>query len=172
MKHKLWAGLLTALIALPALASTDEKVVNNAVYAIPDAQDWTEGAYALPPYPVAPQWVGFFVPLKSGYTFFVDGATLNLSQDGVLHYVLRTLSASGAESLSLQGLQCAQRSVRSYAFGDSINKQWIASTRALWKRLNSDNPVNLRLANDVCPDWETPKTVADVLSSVKKSPWY
>jgi hypothetical protein len=172
LNKPLCAALMAATFALPTLASTNLKPINNANYALPDTQDWQEADYTVPDYPTAPVWIGFFVPLKPDFKYFVDAQSLSLGSDGVLHYVLRAVSASGAESLSVEGLQCENHSLRAYAFGDTINKQWISSTRALWKRLNDEDGLHMRLANDVCPDWNTPASVADVVSSIKKSPWY
>jgi len=170
MNKTILAAILASAVAMPALAQT-YRPVNNEVYALTDPGEWKEANFKLPPYPAQADWVGFFVPLKSDYTYFVDAKTLTLGEDGVIRLILRVVSASGAENLSYEGYQCANRSLRSYAFGDSFNHKWIESTRVLWKRMDRDDKARMRLAEDFCPEWNTPKTSAEALLRLKKAPW-
>lgn len=168
----LLAAILATTAATPVLAKPDLQQINNQVYALPDPADWAEGKFELPPYPQQADWIGFYVPLKSDYSYFVDGKTLTKSdEDGVIRLILRMVSAKGAENISYEGIHCGNRSLRSYAFGDSFNHQWIQSSRAMWKRITINDKVRLRLAEDLCPDWDTPKTSADALERLKKAPW-
>lgn len=170
IKKTLLAALLATCAAEPVLAQT-YRPINNAVYALQDPGEWTEAKVVLPPYPLTPEWVGFYVPQKNDYQYFVDAKTLTVGGDGVIRLILRVTSASGAENLSYEGIHCGNRNLRSYAFGDSFNHQWIESTRAIWKRMDRDDKVRMRLAEDFCPDWKSPKTAADALSQLKSAPW-
>jgi hypothetical protein len=166
----LLASLLATLVAVPALAKPTDHPINNEVYALTDPGEWVEGNVVLPPYPLQADWVGSSVPLKSNYSYFVDSKTLTRTDDGVIRLILRMVSSTGAENLSYEGIQCANRSLRSYAFGDSYNHSWIESTRVLWKRMDRDDKVRMRLAENFCPDWDVPATAAEALSRLKKAP--
>ena len=152
MKHPLLAlALLTSVLATPALAVNNYRPLLNP--NAPDSMDqvWKEGDYTLPAFPNQPEWVGYFVPLKQDFKYFVDAKSLVISDDGVIHFILRVVSASGAENLSIDGLQCANHTQRTYAFGDSVNKRWIESTRADWRPINPLDPARARLVEDMCP---------------------
>jgi hypothetical protein len=163
---------LAALLPLHVLADS-ARPIENKVYLLEDQYEWKEGTMTLPPYPSQPDWAGFFVPLKPGYHYFVDAKTLNLSeQDNVLRFTLRAVSPSGAENLSFEGIHCAKRTVRSYAFGDSTNHRWIESTRVIWKPLGVDDHVRTRLIDDICPGRDTPLNTEAALQRLKKAPWF
>lgn len=173
MNLKHLAAALALTIAVPALASngTSYRPVNNQNYAEQDAQDWKEINYTLPDYPVAADWVGYYVPLKNDFKFYVDAKSLTLGSDGVIRLILRVVSASGAENLSFEGFQCANRNMRAYAFGDSINHRWIESTREVWSPLSTSNPARARLVEDLCPEWNTPASATDAIQRLRKSSW-
>lgn len=173
-KIPLLAAALAVMTALPAFATKDGdyKPINNKDYLFHDETEWQEGQYVLPPYPDKPQWLGFYVPLKNDYKFYVDTKTLSMSEDKVIRLTLRVVSASGAENISYEGFQCVNRKMRAYAFGDTINKRWIESTRAIWKQVvGSDDPVRVRLVEDMCPQWDWPANAADAIARIKASPW-
>lgn len=170
----LLAAALAALATLPAFATRDGdyKPINNEVYLLQDQSEWKEGEFTLPPYPDKPDWVGFYVPLKNDYKFYVDGKSISMGEDKVIRLVLRVVSASGAENVSYEGFQCVNRKMRAYAFGDTTDKRWIESTRVLWKNIvGSDDPVRVRLAEDLCPLWDWPANAAEALARIKASPW-
>lgn len=171
MKKVLLAAALIGSTSLPALAVSHEFVQNNTNYALQDLQEWQEGSYTIPPYPQQPDWVGFYVPLKDNFKFYVDAKTLSIGSDGVIRFILRAVSASGAENISYEGFQCPNRSMRTYAFGDAVDKMWIESTRAVWNRMNRDDQVRMRLAEDLCPDWNPPVDADMAIKRIKKSPW-
>jgi len=168
-KHFIAALILSGASAF-AMAEGHEFTNTNTTYALQDVQEWKEGPYTLPDYPKQAEWVGFFVPL-SDYHFYVDAKTLTLGNDGVIRLILRMSSKAGAENLSYEGFQCANRTTRAYAFGDDIDKVWTQSTRAAWNRLQISDPVRVRLVEDLCPDWNTPRDAGDALTRLKRAPW-
>lgn len=60
--------------------------------------------------------IEFFVAATSEFRFFVDAATLSVSDDGIVRYVLVARSASGVENVSFEGLRCPGE-YRVYAVG-------------------------------------------------------
>lgn len=174
MNKSLLTAVVLAAVSLPALATNDNyRQIDNQNYLFQEQDEWKEGTVALPPYPVNPEWVGFFVPLQPDYKFFVDARTLTLDEnDHVIRFILRIVSKSGAENLSYEGIQCGNRNTRAYAFGNSVDKTWIESSRALWKHLDDDSPVRRRLADNFCPRWERPRDAAEALQRLKTAPWH
>ncbi|TDR80415.1 CNP1-like family protein [Paludibacterium purpuratum] len=168
-------ALACGLLAQTTLANPSKagyKPINNQQYAFEDLGPWKEGDVTVPSYPDKPDWVGFFVPLKTNYQFFVDSKTLSIGQDGVVRFVLRVVSPSGAENVSYEGIRCQSKESRSYAFGDTLGKKWYESTRAIWKRLSGDDTTRERLAEDLCTDdWHVPTDAPQALMLLKKSPW-
>ncbi|BEV72489.1 CNP1-like family protein [Paludibacterium sp. THUN1379] len=168
------ASLACCLLAHGALANPatrDYKPINNGVYAFEDTGPWKEGEYTVPPYPDKPDWVGFFVPLKKDYHFYVDGKSLSVGSDEVVRFTLRVVSATGAENVSYEGIHCRSRETRPYAFGDTVGMKWYESRRSVWRRVNEDDMTRLRLAEDLCVDWQTPADAATALTLLKKAPW-
>lgn len=61
--------------------------------------------------------IEFFVAATSEFRFFVDAATLSVSDDGIVRYVLVARSPSGVDNVSFEGMRCATNEVRIYALG-------------------------------------------------------
>lgn len=170
MKRRL-IGLAIAglLVATQALAGT--QIRNNTNYAFEDQGPWTEGAYTLPLYPAMPDWVGFYVFKENPNKYFVDAKSLTIGEDGVIRFILRVQSPSGAENLSVEGIQCKQGTYRSYAFGDSYNKRWIESTRADWRKIEYEDKTRRVLREDMCPERDVPKLAEDAIKLLRSAPW-
>jgi hypothetical protein len=74
---------------------------------------------ALPAFP-APQrgeLIEFYVAATSEFRFFVDAASLSVSNDGIVRYILVARSSAGAENVSFEGMRCTTGEVRIYALG-------------------------------------------------------
>jgi hypothetical protein len=71
----------------------------------------------LPPYPGKADLIEFEVGPRGDFRFFVDGATLNVSRDGIVRYVVVARSAAGAENVSYEALRCSTGEYRIHAVG-------------------------------------------------------
>ena len=162
------AGLL---LALGAQASEYSKGFNNSNYALDDVQPWAEGKYTLPDFPVAPDWIGFYVGPEVANKYFADSKSLTVGEDGVIRLILRVQSPAGAENLSVEGIQCAESSYRSYGFGDSINKRWIESMRADWRKIDYYDKLRRTLREDLCVDKTAPKSAEQAVKLLRAAPW-
>ncbi|WP_137009097.1 CNP1-like family protein [Aquitalea aquatilis] len=162
------AGLL---LALSAQASEYNKGFNNTNYAMDEVQPWSEGQFSIPTYPTAPDWIGFYVGPEVANKYFADSKSLSVGEDGVVRLILRVQSPSGAENLSVEGIQCAEGSYRSYAFGDSINKRWIESLRADWRKIAYDDKARRALREDLCVEKTAPKSVEQAIKLLRAAPW-
>lgn len=158
--------LLTACLALAGLIATSTihaggQYNSNHNYAFEDAQPWSEQDYQLPAYPAQPRWQEFFLSPKGANRQFVDLSTLSIGQDGVVRYVLNIQSPSGVQNVSVEGILCKDRQVRSYAFGDTVHHSWIESMKAVWRPIEQDDTVRLQLRASLCPDGIQVKDVAE-----------
>jgi hypothetical protein len=71
--------------------------------------------------------------------FLIDVDTLSIGKDGVVRYVLVVRSPRGAENVSFEGIRCATREQKSYAFGQ--RGSWTRAQGALW-RLIENRDIN------------------------------
>src|SRR6185436_18152578 len=71
----------------------------------------------LPPAPQQRSLIEFQVAEVQGFHFYIDGATLSVSPDRVVRYVLVALSDGGAKNISYEALRCETNQTRRYAVG-------------------------------------------------------
>jgi hypothetical protein len=152
------------LAAQPALAETRFKP--NAVYAFDDTP-WQEKDYTLPAFPQQPSWEEFFLSVPRPNRLFVDTGSLSMGEDGVVRFILRVQSPSGAQNLSVEGIRCTGRQVRSYAFGDNINQRWIESMKPVWRPIEIDDAVHRTLRETLCQDGSPVKDVASAIKQLR-----
>ncbi|EEG07906.1 CNP1-like family protein [Pseudogulbenkiania ferrooxidans] len=156
---------------LAAGASAGEIKRPNTNYALDDLPAWEEGAYALPAYPVDADWVGFFVHHTLQNQYFIDAKSVNVADEQLVRYVVKVVSPSGAVNLSAEGLQCRQKQIRSYAFGDTVNRRWIESMKPAWRNIEYDDLLHRRLRENLCQDNWAPKTAEEAVVLMRKAPW-
>lgn len=82
-----------------------------------EERGWTEGRIQLPAYPKGDDLVEFYVSAATEFKFFVDRASLSVSPDGVVRYVLLARSPSGVENVTYEGIRCKTGVYRIYAYG-------------------------------------------------------
>jgi hypothetical protein len=138
----------------------------------PDVTDepWVEVAAQLPPIPKPENLIVVNIGSSTNFTTAVDTASLSISPDGVVHYTLVKTSPGGARNVSFEGLRCATREIKRYAFGQP-DGTWASSQNASWQRA-SDNDGNHQaalLAKDMlCRDHEPFNSVADLVRHLKQ----
>lgn len=134
---------------------------------------WTEIQAELPAYPETENLLPFTVGAVRDTRFFVDGTSLTLGADGVLRYTLVIVSAGGARNVSREGMRCATRERRSYAFGRS-DKTWAKARNAKWVPVTggSNNPYVDLYTNYFCAigaDWTAEQALRGLRSGGKKT---
>jgi hypothetical protein len=93
-----------------------------------DRSDWErQHAAQLPPsapgpvrpprYPREQDLIEFFVAATSGFRFFVDAASISVSDAGEVRYTLVARSSAGAQNITYEGMRCNSAEVRLYAVG-------------------------------------------------------
>jgi hypothetical protein len=86
----------------------------------------------LPPYPKTSSLVEFSVSAASSNHFLIDADTLSIGKDGVVRYALVVRSATGAENVSFEGIRCATREQKFFAFGQR-DGTWARARNAQWR---------------------------------------
>jgi hypothetical protein len=82
-----------------------------------------------------------FVSLKFG----IDPATLSVSTDRIVRYVMVAISPSGAVSAMYEGLRCSQSEFKTYARWSASGK-WLQAKDPQWRPLNDNNTSHHALA--------------------------
>lgn len=114
---------------------------------------WVELEAQLPAYPKQENWLPFFVSAASDNQFFVDAASLNVGDDGVVRYTLVVKSGAGAVNVSFEGMRCNTRERKLYAFGRA-DGTWAKARSSKWEpiRYQDRNRQHHMLYDDFfCP---------------------
>jgi hypothetical protein len=83
-----------------------------------------ESVKMLPAFPKRENLIEFTVSAASDFRFFVDAASLSVS-DGAVRYTIVARSPSGVENIAYEGLRCDTRQYRMYATGRP-DGTWVA----------------------------------------------
>jgi hypothetical protein len=107
--------------------------------------DWREEAVPPPPAFDAGKVLTFDVSQASSLSYGVDPATLRISKDGVLSYVMVATSASGARNVLYEGIRCVTGEVKTYA-RHSPSGGWTMVARPEWRSMFDNMPSKHALA--------------------------
>jgi hypothetical protein len=156
--------LATALTQLPAQAESrfEEDFADTE-------KPWQEIAVQLPKLSDKMVLLPFDVSATATQSFAVAPDSLTLGDDGVIRYVLVAVSASGAKSVSYEGLRCATLEKKLYAFGRP-DGSWSRSRRVQWEPISGSaaNRQHAALAQDVFCDGKTVAgKTADMIARLK-----
>ncbi len=146
MRPRSLFGLGCALLALAASAQ---------LVADPD---WKESEAGAPPAFSRNKLIAIEMPRYVSSRVAVDPATLSISADGVVRYVVVISNASGSIDAMHEGIRCATDEVKTYArYGPS--GQWTPSTEPQWQDMNGRLPSKHALAlarQGLCDGHSTP----------------
>jgi len=98
----------------------------------------------LPQYPQPENYLPFEVGAITPFVFYVDAKSLSVGADRVVRYTVIAKSSDGALNISFEGMRCAEREFRIYAFGRS-DKTWSEARNSRWEAIRSD-PRNAQRA--------------------------
>lgn len=129
---------------------------------------WKEQELALPAFG-AWDWVELDKPVTIKGQLFIDRQTLRLADDRTVRFSLLQLSSSGIENISHEGVHCGERTQRSYAYGDSVNKRWIESKRTEWRKLDRNHLAMKTVVQALCPDNTPPLTAEELQANLAKA---
>ncbi len=129
---------LACLLSLLAVTAWAQRDVEMA--------DWKEEAVPPPPAFDVSRLLTFDVSQASSLRYGVDPATLRISKDGVLSYVMVATSASGASNVLYEGIRCVTGEVKTYARYNPPGT-WTAVTPAPeWRSVFGNMPSRHALA--------------------------
>lgn len=172
MRRGLQAALVVALW-LPAVAGAQPVAPRLSP---PDAEEyeasnkaWVEQEANPPAYPKTSGLVEFRGGGVTSNRFFIDADTLSIGNDGVVRYILVIRSSAGAENVSFEGIRCATREQKYYAFGQRGG--WSVAREQHWrlieaKEINRHHGV---LYTDIfCTDRATPpRAVREIVQRLR-----
>lgn len=74
------------------------------------------------------------MPASTSLRFGIDPATLTISQDGEIRYVMVASGAAAVRNVMYEGLRCSSSEVRTYARQNSAG-QWAPNSAPQWRPL-------------------------------------
>lgn len=170
---------LNGLTWMPRLRLTCAAAAMTALLlASPEAQaqspldnpDWTESETPAPPAfnpaNLLPLDMPPYVTLKVG----IDPATLSITPDGIVRYVVVARSNSGTITAFYEGILCARGEVKSYARTQS-DGQWRLVAKPRWRALNDNQPsphARVFARQGACDGSTAASSVADIVRALKK----
>jgi len=134
-----------------------------------DNPDWEESQAPTPPTFHTDRLLRLDMPPFVSLTFGIDPATILITPDGIVRYVVVARSQSGAISAFYEGILCARSEVKRYARLQS-DGSWRAELQPAWRPLNDNQPSRHALVfarQGACDGATTASSVADVVRKMK-----
>jgi hypothetical protein len=133
--------------------------------------DWKESDAPSPPAFSEKNLIPLTMPSYVSLKFGVDPATLAVTPDGILRYVVVATNASGSVSAMYEGIRCATGEVKTYARFNSSG-EWDPIKEPKWTDLAGRQPSKhaLAIARQGACDGATltSYSVADLVRALKK----
>ena len=136
-----------------------------------EPEEWKESDTPPPPAFNIDKLIPMAMPPYVTLQFGVDPATLAMTSDGIVRYVVVARNATGSSTAMYEGLRCATREVKTYARQTS-GGPWAMVKSPQWQALNAKLPSKhaaVLAGQGVC---DTPSTtansVADIVRALKK----
>jgi len=130
---------------------------------------WEEQKAALPFYPKSENLVKISIDMPTSFEFFVDALSIGVGRDGVVRYTLVARSSGGSLNVSFEGIRCAVRERKLYAFGRTDNT-WSEARNAQWAPIAAvpTSRQHASLADDFFCSFGAPvKTAEDALKALR-----
>ena len=155
---KRWLTLTLAVCALGAQAQ-------NPV----DDPDWKETEVPTPPVFSTSRLLAIEMPPYVTLTFGVDPATIAITPDGIVRYVVVTSNTAGSTNAMYEGVRCSTAEVKTYARASS-GGVWSQVKEPQWRNLYDNLPSKHALAlarQGVCSGAAASNSVADIIKNLK-----
>jgi len=136
------ATVLAALALDPVTAWAGANPFNPQAapsrYVEPEKKPEQEAEVSLPAYPdKRDTWIPFETTAVTRNRFFIDRASLLITEDRTIRYALVIESPSGVRNVSYEGMRCSTAEVKTYAWGTSEGK-WYAAKQPQWQQIRVD----------------------------------
>lgn len=164
-------GLSISLLANTVHADLSGKNRPRQLPVNPYVEDfvWQEKPQPVPAYATTPKWLTLPMPTTVRGKVMIDISDIQLGEDEVIRYTLNRVSSNGIENVSREGVYCIKRMLRTYAFGDTINKRWIESQSGNWLGIAANDWVRREVMDAMCPKGWAPPSLDDVLSNLNRA---
>ena len=160
-------------LGLATLAlGVSSNVIGQVVVEDPD---WKEIDVPTPPSFNRDKLIPVTMPPYVTLRFGVDPATLTITDDGVIRYVMvaQSLGGSGTFSAMYEGIRCAAGEFKTYARFNASG-QWAPVSNPQWRPLNDNNTSKhaLALARQGACDGRSARarSVQSIVSALKNPP--
>jgi len=106
---------------------------------VPLDPDWQETEVPPPPAFSRDKLLPLNMPIYVTLQFGVDPATISVSADGVVRYVVVASNASGSVNAFYEGIRCGTGEVKTYARASNTGA-WTLIKDAQWRGLTDNQP--------------------------------
>ena len=153
----IWLGLALVSLSASALSEIDP--------------DWKESVAPPAPSFNKDQVIPIEMPRYVSLRFGVDPATLVITPDGIVRYVMVATSESGVLSAMYEGIRCATGEVKTYAHYTSSGN-WATVKDPKWQGMNDNlrSKHALAFAREAACDSRSTVTIspAEIIKALKK----
>ncbi len=163
-RSKPWLTHCMALgLAAWALGAQAQGLVDNP--------DWKETEVPAPPAFSTDHLMAVDMPPYVSLKFGVDPATLAITPDGIVRYVMVATHASGSVNAIYEGIRCATGEVKTYARANA-GGVWSVAKEPAWRDFSDNLPSKHAIAfarQGACDGRAAAaSTVADILKNLKR----
>lgn len=156
--HWLVCGLLAFAAAVQAAMPTIDP-------------DWKEVDVPTAPAFSTSQLLPLEMPSYVSLKFGVDPATLSITPDGIVRYVVVATNAGGSVNAMFEGIRCATGEVKTYA-RTNTSGAWSYVKEPTWRNFNDNLPSKHAMAfarQGACDGRSTAaSSTADIVKALKK----
>lgn len=128
---------------------------------------WVETEATLPAFPKADSLVDFYVSAASDNKYYIAPQSLSVASDGVVRYASVVKTPSGAVNVSFEGIRCATKEVRLYAFGRA-DGTWGKSRNDRWFPVRPGSYQATLFKEYFCPRGIVIFTASEGVSALKQ----
>ena len=140
-----------------------------AAQLMPEDPNWRESAVPAPPAFDLKRLIRIDSPKGSSLTYGVDPATLSVTPEGIVRYVIAATSKDGGQNIMYEGIRCSTGQHRVYA-RYSANTGWSPLQEGDWHSLYGSaatrHALTLSLAG-VCRDRAVNRSAANIVRTLK-----
>lgn len=158
LKHMMVFGTAVCALGLQAQSLVDDP-------------DWKETEVPAPPAFSTEHLVAINMPSYVSLNFGVDPATLAITPDGIVRYVMVAVNASGSVNAMFEGIRCAKGEVKTYARTTSSGA-WSVIKEPQWRALSDNLPSKHAIAfarQGACDGRAAAaSSVADIIRNLKR----
>jgi hypothetical protein len=151
--------VLTGVLAVCGLANAQ---------LIPSDADWKESDVPAPPAFDRDKLIGIEMPRYMSLKFGVDPATLQITGDGVVRYVVVAANREdGGFNAFYEGVRCATEEFKTYARFKN-DGTWETARDPGWKRIGNSRHTLALAVQGLCRGHAPQASVADIIRNMKE----